>query len=182
MGMPHGRVLTHPAFARQRFREIATRPEPLLDLVEASLVIDLEDRPGVDIDHYLEQVGEWSDAIRERLDGSHDVDRIVEGINALLFRDEGFHGENEDYYDPRSALLSETLDRHAGLPITLSILYIELSRRLSPDGMDVTGVSLPGPFLVKFSGAFGQGVGRPFAGRALLFTRELTTNPRRRVG
>src|SRR5258708_12849655 len=139
MGMPHGRVLTHPAFARQRFREIATRPEPLLDLVEASLVIDLEDRPGVDIDHYLEQVGEWSDAIRERLDGSHDVDRIVEGINALLFRDEGFHGENEDYYDPRSALLSETLARHAALPIPLPILSIDLSRPLSPDGMDVTG-------------------------------------------
>jgi len=175
MSMPHGRVLTHPAFARQRFREIATRPEPLLDLVEASLVIDLEDRPGVDIDRYLEQVGEWSDAVRERLEGSHDVDRIVEGINALLFRDEGFHGENEDYYDPRSALLSETQDRHAGLPITLSILYIELSRRLSPDGMDVTGVSLPGRFLVKFSGAFGQVVVDPFDGGRVLSNMELQT-------
>src|SRR5258708_38654210 len=120
--MSQGRLLTHPAFARQRFREIAARPEPpFLNLVEASLVIDLEDRPGVDIDRYLEQVGEWSEAVRARLEGSHDVERIVEGINALLFRDEGFHGEDEDYYNPRSALLSETLDRHAGLPITLSI-------------------------------------------------------------
>jgi regulator of sirC expression with transglutaminase-like and TPR domain len=172
--MSQGRLLTHPAFARQRFREIAARPEPpFLNLVEASLVIDLEDRPGVDIDRYLEQVGEWSDAVRERLEGSHDVERIVEGINALLFRDEGFHGEDEDYYNPRSALLSETLDRHAGLPITLSILYIELSRRLTPDGMDVSGVSLPGRFLVKFSGAFGQVVVDPFDGGRVLSNLEL---------
>ena len=171
--MHQGRVLTHPAFARQRFREIAQRPEPLLDLVEASLVIDLEDRPGVDIDRYLEQVGEWSEAIRERLEGSHDVAHIVEGINALLFREEGFHGENEDYYNPRSALLSETLDRHAGLPITLSILYIELSRRLTADGMEVSGVSLPGRFLVKFSGAFGQIVVDPFDGGRVLSNVEL---------
>jgi regulator of sirC expression with transglutaminase-like and TPR domain len=172
--MQQGRVFTHPAFARQRFREIVGRPEPpLLNLVEASLVIDLEDRPGVDIDRYLQQVGEWSDAVRERLEGSQDVERIVDGINALLFRDEGFHGENEDYYDPRSALLSETLDRHAGLPITLSILYIELSRRLSPEGMDVAGISLPGRFLVKFSGAFGQIVVDPFDGGRVLSHTEL---------
>ena len=168
--MIQGRVLTHPTFARQRFREIATRPEPLLDLVEASLVIDLEDRPGLDIDRYLERVGEWSDAVRERLEGSHDADRIVESINRLLFDEEGFHGEDDDYYDPRSALLSETLDRHAGLPIALSILYIEISRRI---GVDVSGVSLPGRFLVKFSGEFGQIVIDPFDGGRVLTTIEL---------
>jgi regulator of sirC expression with transglutaminase-like and TPR domain len=168
--MTPSRVLTHPAVARQRFREITSRPEPLLDLVEASLVIDLEDRPGLDIDHYLERVGEWSDALRERLEGSHDIDRIVESINHLLFEEEGFHGEDEDYYDPRSALLSETLDRHAGLPIALSILYIEISRRI---GAEVAGVSLPGRFLVKFSGEFGQIVIDPFDGGRVLTTIEL---------
>jgi len=168
--MTHGRVFTHPVFARQRFREIAARPEPLLDLVEASLVIDLEDRPGLDIDRYLERVNEWSDAVRERLEGSHDTDRIVESINRLLFDEEGFHGEDDDYYNPRSALLSETLDRHAGLPIALSILYIELSRRI---GVDVSGVSLPGRFLVKFSGDFGQIVIDPFDGGRVLTTLEL---------
>src|SRR5437870_4648667 len=134
--MSQGRVLTHPAFARQRFREIAARSEPI-DLVEASLIIDLEDRPGLDRHRYLQQVGEWTDAVRERLEGSRDVERIIESVNGLLFREEGFHGEDEDYYDPRSALLSETLDRHAGLPITLSILYIEISRRI---GMHATGI------------------------------------------
>jgi len=165
-----GRVLTHPAFARQRFREITSRPDPALDLVEASLVIALEDDPGIAIDRYLGQVREWTDAVRERLDGSRDVERIVESINRLLFEEQGFHGEDEDYYDPRNALLSETLDKHTGLPITLSILYIELSRRV---GMDVAGVSLPGRFLVKFSGAFGQVVVDPFDDGRVLSTIEL---------
>ena len=164
------RVLTHPVFARQRFVEIAGRPDEQLDLVEGSLVIALEDDPSIDIDGYLGRVGEWSGAVRERLEGSRDVERIVESINRLLFEEEGFHGEDEDYYDPRSALLSATLDKHAGLPISLSVLYIELSRRV---GAEVSGVSLPGRFLVKFSGAFGMVVVDPFDGGRVLTTVEL---------
>ncbi len=168
--MQSGRVLMHPALARQRFREIATRPERELDLVEASLLISLEESPGLDIDRYLGQVGSWSGTVLGRLEGSHDVDRIVETINRILFDEEGFRGENDDYYDPRSALLNEALDRHAGLPMTLSILYIEISRRV---GMDAAGVSLPGRFLVKFSGEFGQIVVDPFDGGRVLSTVEL---------
>jgi regulator of sirC expression with transglutaminase-like and TPR domain len=164
------RVLTHPAFARQRFVEIVRRPDERVDLVEGSLVIALEDDPSVDIDGYLARVGEWSGAVRERLEGSRDVERIVESINRLLFDEEGFHGEDEDYYDPRSALLSATLDKHAGLPISLSVLYIELSRRV---GAEVSGVSLPGRFLVKFSGAFGIVVVDPFDGGRVLTMVEL---------
>ncbi len=165
-----GRVLTHPTLARRRFEEIAGRPDPLLDLVEASLVIALEENPAVDIDHHLGEVEAWSEAVRGRLEGSRDVERIVETINRLLFDEEGFHGENDDYYDPRSALLSEALARHAGLPITLTVLYIELSRRA---GFEATGVSLPGRFLVKFSGSFGVVVVDPFDGGRVLSTIEL---------
>ena len=168
--MQSAKVLTHPALARRRFEEIAGRPDPLLDLVEASLVIALEEHPALDIERHLTEVESWSDAVRGRLEGSRDVERIVETINRLLFDEEGFHGENDDYYDPRSALLSEMLERHAGLPIGLSILYIELSRRV---GVEATGVSLPGRFLVKFSGAFGVVVVDPFDGGRVLTTIEL---------
>lgn len=168
--MQPARVLTHPALARRRFEEIAGRPEPLLDLVEASLVIDLEEDPRLDVDRHLHHVQVWSDAVRQRLEGSRDVERIVETINRLLFDEEGFLGANDDYYDPRSALLSEVLDRHAGLPITLSILYIELSRRA---GIEAAGVALPGRFLVKFTGPFGVIVVDPFDGGRILSTIEL---------
>jgi regulator of sirC expression with transglutaminase-like and TPR domain len=156
--------------ARRRFEELAGRPERELDLVEASLVIALEEHPALDLDRHLGDVRAWSDAVRTRLEGSRDVERVIETLNRLLFEEEGFHGENEDYYDPRSALLSDALERHAGLPITLSILYIELSRRA---GIEATGVSLPGRFLVKFSGAFGEIVVDPFEGGRVLSTVEL---------
>ncbi|HET8797425.1 MAG TPA: tetratricopeptide repeat protein [Thermoanaerobaculia bacterium] len=168
--MHAGRVLTHPMLARRRFEELAGRPEPELDLVEASLVIALEEHPALDLDRHLGDVRAWSDAVRARLEGSRDVERVIETLNRLLFEEEGFHGENEDYYDPRSALLSDALERHAGLPITLSILYIELSRRA---GIEATGVSLPGRFLVKFSGPFGVIVVDPFEGGRVLSTVEL---------
>ncbi|HJQ36127.1 MAG TPA: transglutaminase-like domain-containing protein, partial [Thermoanaerobaculia bacterium] len=135
-----------------------------------SLVIALEENPAVDVERHLVEVESWSEAVRGRLEGSRDVERIVDTINRLLFEEEGFHGENDDYYDPRSALLSEALERHAGLPITLSVLYIELSRRA---GVEATGVSLPGRFLVKFTGAFGVVVVDPFDGGRVLSTLEL---------
>ena len=168
--MQSGRILTHPALARARFRELTHLPDAHLDLVEASLLIALEDHPSLDITRYLGQVGEWADSLRERIDGSRDIDRVIESINKLLFDEEGFHGEAEDYYDPRSAMLNETIDRHAGLPITLSILYIEISRRV---GVEVTGVALPGRFLVKFSGDFGQIIVDPFDGGRVLTTVEI---------
>jgi regulator of sirC expression with transglutaminase-like and TPR domain len=168
--MEQGRVLIHPALARRRFVEMAERPEPLVDLVEASLVIALEENPAVEIERHLENVRKWSECVRGRLEGSRDVERLVGTINRVLFEEEGFHGEDEDYYDPRSALLSEALERHAGLPITLSVLYIELSRRA---GVEATGVSLPGRFLVKFTGPFGVLVVDPFDGGRVLSTIEL---------
>jgi regulator of sirC expression with transglutaminase-like and TPR domain len=168
--MQSGRVLTHPAAARRRFVELAALPDPQVDLVEASLVIALEDQPGLSITDYLADVRAWSTTIEQRLDGSRDIERIVESINKLLFDEEGFQGADEDYYDPRSALVSEMLDKHAGLPITLSILYLEISRRI---GVEAVGVSLPGRFLVKFSGAFGQIVVDPFDGGRVLSTIEL---------
>ncbi len=162
--------MIHPALARRRFEEIAGRPEPLLDLVEGSLVIALEENPSLDVNRYLGEVHAWSEVVRERLEGSRDVERLVETINRLLFEEEGFHGENDDYYDPRSALLSEALERHAGLPITLSVLYLELSRRV---GVEAAGVALPGRFLVKFTGPFGVLVVDPFDGGRVLSTIEL---------
>ena len=168
--MQSSRLLTHPMYARQRFREVASRPDALVDLVEASLIVALEDEPSLDIEPYLAEVANWSECVRERLGGSKEIDRIVQTINRVLFDDLGFHGENEDYYDPRSALLNETLDKHAGLPIALSILYIEISRRI---GMDVAGVAIPGRFLVKLSGPFGQIVLDPFDGGKVLTAVEL---------
>lgn len=159
------RILTHPMVARERFRRIVELPDRMIDLTEAALVIALEEYPSLQLDQYLEQIDEWADAIRDRIEGSSDIERIVAEINHFLFEQEGFHGEADDYYDPRNTYLNEVLDRHAGLPIALSILYIEISRRV---GIDMSGVSLPGRFLVKVAGPWGELLIDPFdEGRVL---------------
>lgn len=168
--MQQARVLTHPALARRRFEEIAARQDSDVDLVEASLVIALEENPRLQLEPHLAEVRAWSDTVAERAGGSRDVERLVEIVNRLLFEEEGFRGEDEDYYDPRSALLSEVLERHAGLPMTLSVLYIEISRRA---GLEAAGLALPGRFLVKVSGPFGVIVVDPFEGGRVLSTVEL---------
>jgi regulator of sirC expression with transglutaminase-like and TPR domain len=167
--MQAGRLLTHPAVARRRFVELVQRSETTMDLTEASLVIALEECPGLDLDHYTGRVAEWSDAIRARIDGSRDVGRIVDALNRFLFDEEGFHGERNAYCDPRAALLNEVLDRHAGMPLSLSILYLELSRRL---GLEATGIAFPGHFLVKLTGPFGEILIDPFDGGRVLSARE----------
>jgi regulator of sirC expression with transglutaminase-like and TPR domain len=171
------RLFTHPTLARQRFRQIAELPEEQLDLVEASLVIALEDNPALEISHYLDEVETLSRRTTSQVVRANwkacptpgDIERIVTSINRILFDEEGFHGEDEDYYDPRSALLNALLDTHAGSPITLSILYLEITRRV---GFEAVGVSLPGRFLVKFSGDFGQIVVDPYDGGRILSTME----------
>ncbi len=86
----------------------------------------------------------------------------IESINHQLFEIEGFRGNQEDYYDPRNSFLNDVLDRKTGIPITLSVLYMEVGRRI---GLKIEGVGMPGHFIVKcrhngveiFVDAFGQG-------------------------
>lgn len=163
-----GKVFTHPALARARFARIVSAPESSFDLASASLLVALDEYPALDVERYLSRIDEWSNEIRDRIDGSRDVERIIDSINRFLFEEEGFHGEADDPYDPRTTFLNEVLDHHAGLPIALSIVYIEISRRL---GLELTGVALPGRFLVKVSTGRGEIYIDPFDdGRVLTST------------
>jgi regulator of sirC expression with transglutaminase-like and TPR domain len=67
-------------------------------------------------------------------------------LDRFLFRERGFHGSRTDYYNRSNSYLSEVIDDREGLPITLSVLYMELARRL---GVVVEGVGLPGHFVVR---------------------------------
>lgn len=151
--MVSGRLFTHPALARRRFSEIAHRRDDELDLTEASLIIALEEYPELDLDRYVGQLDRWSTTVRERLEGSRDAERMLAAINQLLFEEEGFSGEGSDYFEPRDTFLNEVLDRHSGQPIALSIVFLEVSRRV---GLPASAVSLPGKFLVRASGPWGD--------------------------
>lgn len=150
--MSDARLFTHPAMARKRFRDLVDRRDEEIGLTETALVIALEEYPGLDVSAYLDRIETWAAAVRQRA-RSAEAERILEHLNRLLFEEEGFRGETGDYYDPRSAFMNEVLDRHAGLPLALSIVYLELSRRV---GLPATGISIAGRVLVRVIGPLGD--------------------------
>jgi len=71
---------------------------------------------------------------------------IIKSLNEVLFVQEGLRGNDEDYYDPRNSYLNEVLDRKLGIPISLSVVYMEVAKRIS---FPIRGVGFPGHFLMK---------------------------------
>src|SRR4029453_5021658 len=69
---------------------------------------------------------------------------VIDALNTCLFVEEGFRGDTEEYFDPRNSFLNEVLDRKRGIPITLSVIYMEVAARL---GYSMRGVGFPGHFI-----------------------------------
>ena len=150
--------------ARDLFREMVSRPPEQMDLAAAALLIALDEYPELNVSDYLERI----DLLAKRTSAQLRSDAVerpmeaIESINYQLFEIEGFRGNQEDYYDPRNSFLNDVLDRKTGIPITLSVLYMEVGRRI---GLKVEGVGMPGHFIVKckhngaeiFIDAFGRG-------------------------
>lgn len=141
------------------FAELVSREQ--FDLAEASLMLAQDIYPGIDIPGYLGRLDEIADAIRRRLAGDAFAEQKVLALNYYLFNELRFSGNIDDYDDPRNSYLNEVLERRTGIPITLSILYLEVGKRL---GLDLKGVSFPGHFLVKLGVRRGQLVLDPFIG------------------
>ena len=131
-----------------RFARLVARRESAVDLAEAALLIAEDAYPEIDIDGYLRQLDELAEPLRTRWHAYDPLPRLVDTLNGHLFGDLGFRGNREDYYDPRNSYLNEVLDRRVGIPITLSVVYMEVARRL---GLTVAGIGLPGHFIVEAS-------------------------------
>ncbi len=163
--------------ARTRFAALLERDPPPLD--EASLAIAEEEYPGLDADEYLVRL----DALAERVRRKAPLGRSATALHALrkvLFEEEGFRGNEADYGDPRNSFLNEVVDRRLGLPITLSILYIEVARRA---GLELQGVGFPGHFLAKYvSGSGAEVFVDAFHGGEMLSADECVARYRARTG
>ena len=142
--MPHDQ-LPHSPFARA-----VDRPDDAIDLARAALLIALDEYPTLDVDGYLAQLDQMAAAVRLRLEGAGAPDAIIGTLNGYLFDELGFSGNRLDYYNPRNSFLNDVLDLRTGIPITLSVVYIEIGRRLN---LPIRGVGLPGHFIVRYDGA-----------------------------
>jgi regulator of sirC expression with transglutaminase-like and TPR domain len=153
-----------PAAARNRFAELMARPDAGVDLGEAALLIAAGEYPDLDVPAYLARLDALGHRARARL-GDGPAPDAVERFCRFLAEEAGFHGNAEDYYDPRNSFLNDVLDRRVGIPITLSTVFMEVGRRA---GLTMEGVGLPGHFLVRVGGPSGGQLVDPFHGAALL--------------
>lgn len=142
-----GRGMTH-TLATDLFREIVSRPSEQIDLAQAALLIALDEYPALSISSYLEHLDLLAAEVAKGLPFcvAERPMEAVEALNRQLFEVEGFKGNQEEYYEPRNSFLNDVIDRRTGIPITLSLLYMEVSRRI---GLKVDGVGMPGHFIVK---------------------------------
>ena len=134
--------------ARRRFAAYIERPPEDIRLAEGALLIALEAYPDLDVSTYLRRLDGMAEAVSVRLGLELEPRRIVSYINACLFDEQGFRGNRRDYYDTRNSFLNEVLDRKVGIPITLSIIYLDIGRRV---GLPINGVGMPGHFIVQYS-------------------------------
>lgn len=157
---------SHEAFRRQ-----IDQPDGELNLVHAALLIAAAEYPDLDVPYYLARLSAWAGAVCGRVAPHAGVAIRLRQLNRFLFDELGFSGDTQNYYDPRNSYMNEVLERRQGIPITLSVIYMELGHRLA---LDLAGVSFPGHFLVKLPYGGGEVVIDPYHGGITLSAADLT--------
>lgn len=151
--------------ARSRFTSLVAGVDDF-DLALAALLIAAEEYPQLTPELYLRRLDLLSERVHDRLADEVAAPVVLQEINRVLFTDEGFRGNVSAYYDPRNSFLNDVLDRRIGIPLTLSIVYLEVGWRM---GLPLRGVNFPGHFLVRYDGAALGLLIDPFQGGEIRF-------------
>jgi len=143
----------------------ALREEPGANLDTAGLDIATIENPGLNPKPSLEALDRLASELVTRLGAAADGRKFVRVTNRYLFEELGFSGSETEYDAPRNSCLDVVLERRTGIPITLSVIYIEVARRL---GRPVFGIGLPGHFIVQYDDRAYTTFIDPFHGGKLL--------------
>jgi regulator of sirC expression with transglutaminase-like and TPR domain len=135
--------------ARSRFADEVDGPDDQVNLARAALLVAAEEYPQLPVEPYLVRLDQLSEEVKDRLDSETAPLIVLQELLRVLYRQRGFHGNRESYYDPRNSFLSDVLDRRKGIPLTLGIVVLEVGWRLD---LPLEGVNFPGHFLVRYSG------------------------------
>jgi len=123
-----------------------------IDLIRAGLAIARTEYPGLDIEEYASRIERMARRVAA-MAPVLDPQRALAALNTVLFDEAKLRGNRENYYDPRNSFLNDVLDRGLGIPITLAVIYMEVARRV---GFQLSGVGMPGHFLLKHYSEGGQ--------------------------
>lgn len=129
------------------WNEHVTGKELVLDKTALMMARTLQ-YPSLNIDEQLRIVDLMAVELKGFIDNRERPTEIINAMNEYIFEKQAFAGNVQDYYDPRNSYLNDVLARKTGIPITLSVLYIELARRI---GFKLHGVGFPGHFLIKYA-------------------------------
>lgn len=156
--------------ALQAFAELLAREDARIDLAHACLMIAQDAYPDLQVERYLGDIERMALRLRGRMPQTLGAEERVAALNGFLFGELGCRGNTDAYYDPRNSYLNEVMERKTGIPITLSVLYLAVGRRI---GLPLEGVSFPGHFLVRLRLRNGVLVLDPFAAGAPQSAAEL---------
>jgi regulator of sirC expression with transglutaminase-like and TPR domain len=130
----------------EQFVELVQSPDDQIDLAAAALLIAATEYPQLDVSDQLRVLDSLSAGASKRFSEEREPLYCLNTLSEYLFDEIGFRGNPEEYYDPRNSFLNEVLSRRLGIPITLSLVFIEVGKRL---GIPFLGVGMPGHFLVR---------------------------------
>ena len=122
------------------------REDASINVATAALAIARTEYPALDLPYYVSRIEGMSKRVTARMRSSPTPRETIALLNRVLFDEEGLRGNRENYYDPRNSFLNDVLDRKLGIPITLSVVYMEVARRV---GFPLCGTGMPGHFLLK---------------------------------
>lgn len=123
-----------------------TQPEQL-DLEEGLFALAKTEYPDINIDGYKALLDYFASAILDRIVHLESPYDIIEEINRYIFEDEGFKGNQHDYYSPENNYINKVIDNRTGNPVGMSVLFWLLGLRLQ---LPITGIGMPGHFLIRF--------------------------------
>jgi regulator of sirC expression with transglutaminase-like and TPR domain len=122
---------------------------PNFNLVEKCLKFtQILEQPDLDIEQYIQKISQMGLTLKESTSDVKNPTYLVSILNEFLFENQGFVGEMDDYYNPKNNFLNEVIDKKSGLPITLSILYVEIAKFI---GLDLKIIGFPSHVLVKYN-------------------------------
>jgi len=122
------------------------RESESFDVVEAALLIAADEYPDLDIARERRRLDSVGAEAERRLARIHNPFARLDGLRAYLFDELGFHGNTESYDDPRNSYLNEVLSRRTGIPLSLTVVFVEVARAA---GFEASGIALPGHFIAE---------------------------------
>lgn len=128
------------------FYQEINQQEEQIDLAKASLYFAQAETPELDVQHYLDILSVIATEIEAQLPAERYPLKVIQTINQHLFEQLHFRGNTTDYYNPDNSFLNHVIERKFGIPISLSVIYLAIARRLD---FPMVGIGMPGHFLIR---------------------------------